>query len=195
MFDPPSPASPSPPHFLPPFLSLHLASHFSLQSTSFSSLPSHSHTYIYIYTCIRRMGGKKAGGLCGMGMRSRRMGDGEDLPLTVARRPPGWVGRAHNRVGLKKYCDPKVGGWVVTWVPIVQQLWWGLRALCLFRVLSERETVERCGSLWILFKRLWIESSFSPCALSTSRPASFLAYSFKIYWRTITEIIALFPKD
>lgn len=54
------------------------------------------------------MGGKKAGGLCGMGL-SRRMGNGEDLPLTVARLPPGWVGRAHNRVGPKKF-DPKVGG-------------------------------------------------------------------------------------
>jgi hypothetical protein len=33
----------------------------------------------------------------------------------------GWV--------PKKYCDPKVGGWVVTWVLLARQLWWGLRAL------------------------------------------------------------------
>jgi hypothetical protein len=44
----------------------------------------------------------------------------EGLPLTVARRPPGWwVGRAHNRVRPKKYCDPKVGGRAVTWVPVM----------------------------------------------------------------------------
>jgi len=73
MFDPLSPASPTLPHFSPPFSpSISLPIPLSIHLVLFSSLPF-SPLHIHIHTCIRRMGGKKAGGLSGMGMKSRRM--------------------------------------------------------------------------------------------------------------------------
>lgn len=126
MFDPLSPASPTLPHFSPPFSpSISLPIPLSIHLVLFSSLP-------FTYTYIRASGEwevKKLEVWVGWVWRVGGWGNREGLPLTVARRPPGWVGRAHSRVGLKKYCDPKVGGWVVTWAPVAQRLWWDLHAV------------------------------------------------------------------
>ena len=151
MFDPPVRHLPVSPHFLPPFLSL------PLQSTSFTSLP-------FTHTHIRRMGGKKARGLSGMGMRSGRLGG--DLPLTVARRPPGWVGRAHNRVATKKTKMWSRSGW---WRGYLRtQLWWGLfhalECVSMDQILKHNASSQRlfspvihwsaalCGKLFIFIR-------------------------------------------
>lgn len=99
MFDPLSPASPTLPHFSPPFSpSISLPIPLSIHLVLFSSLP-------FTYTYIRASGEwevKKLEVWVGWVWRVGGWGNREGLPLTVARRPPGWVGRAHSRVGQKK---------------------------------------------------------------------------------------------
>lgn len=120
------PLSPTFPHpFLPPSLFP-----FHFQSTSFSSLlfPSLPFTYTY----IRASGEwevKKLEVWVGWVWRVGGWGSREGLPLTVARRPPGWVGRAHSRVGQKK--NIVIPKWVAEWLlgRLWLSDWWDLHAV------------------------------------------------------------------